>query len=257
MVVGQRLQHSDKAPPKRLAAWHEQRKSNMIKLTSLLKRSLSITALSTGLLVTAGCMTYDPYSGEEKTSNATKGAVVGAIGGAAVGAAANKGDRKKGALIGAAAGGAAGGGIGYYMDRQEAELRRQLEGTGVRVERVGNLITLVMPGNITFDTDRDAVKSSFFETLKSVALVLEEFDETTIQVAGHTDSTGAAEYNQGLSQRRAESVGSYLVSQGVASNRVQSKGYGQRDPIATNDTVAGRAANRRVELKLVPTADAG
>ncbi|MAM87995.1 OmpA family protein [Allohahella sp. A8] len=229
----------------------------MTTLITRFNRTLLATGLSAGLLVTAGCMTYDPYTGEEKTSNATKGAVIGAIGGAAVGAAANKKDRKKGALIGAAAGGATGGGIGYYMDRQESELRRQLEGTGVRVERVGNLITLVMPGNITFDTDRDAVKSSFYETLKSVAIVLEEFDETTIQVAGHTDSTGAAEYNQSLSQRRADSVGSYLVSQGVASGRVQTKGYGQRDPIASNDTSTGRAANRRVELKLVPTADAG
>ncbi|GAA3970239.1 OmpA family protein [Allohahella marinimesophila] len=229
----------------------------MMTLIPRFKRSLVATGLTAGLLATGGCMTYDPYTGEEKTSNATKGAVIGAIGGAAAGAAANHGDRKKGALIGAAAGGAAGGGIGYYMDRQESELRRQLEGSGVRVERTGNLITLVMPGNITFDTDRDAVKSSFYETLKSVAIVLEEFDETNIMVAGHTDSTGAAEYNQALSQRRAESVGSYLTSQGVAGGRVQTKGYGQRDPIASNDSSSGRAANRRVELKLVPTADAG
>lgn len=225
-------------------------------MTTGLKKFTTAT-MALGLLTAAGCMTYDPYSGEEKVSNATKGSVIGAVGGAAAGALANKKDRKKGALIGAAAGGAVGGGVGYYMDRQESELRRQLEGTGVRVSRAGDEITLIMPGNITFDTGKSSLKDKFFETLKSVSVVLEEFDKTTIQVSGHTDSTGSAEFNQKLSEERAGSVGSYLRAQGVAASRIQSSGYGQRDPLASNETANGREQNRRVELKLVPTAAAG
>ncbi|AZZ93881.1 glycine zipper 2TM domain-containing protein [Hahella sp. KA22] len=201
----------------------------------------------------AGCQTYDPYTGEKKTANATTGAVIGAVAGAAIGAAtSSKKDRGKGALIGAAAGGTVGGGIGYYMDKQESELRHRLEGTGVRVVRNGDEITLVMPGNITFDTGRSDVKANFYDTLDSVGLVLKEFDKTIIQVSGHTDSTGSLDLNQRLSEQRASSVGRYLISQGVLSSRVQTIGYGPRYPVATNSTTEGRAANRRVELKLVP-----
>ena len=203
--------------------------------------------------LTAGCQTYDPYTGEQQTSKATTGAIFGAVSGAVIGAAtSSKKDRGKGALIGAAAGGAIGGGIGYYMDKQEAELRHKLEGTGVRVVRNGDEITLVMPGNITFDTGRSEVKAGFFETLESVGLVLKEFDKTKIEVSGHTDSTGGADLNQRLSEQRAQSVGQFLVTQGVASSRVQAIGFGPRYPVATNSTAEGRAANRRVELKLLP-----
>lgn len=204
-----------------------------------------------GLL--SACQTLDPYTGEAKTSNATTGAVIGAVGGAIVGAAASsKKDRGKGALIGAAAGGAIGGGIGNYMDQQEMQLRKRLEGSGVRVARSGNEITLIMPGNITFDTNRSEVKASFYETLNSVALVLKEFDQTRIEVAGHTDSTGGAELNQRLSEQRAASVGSYLVGQGIVASRVVTQGFGPRYPVASNETAEGRAANRRVELRLLP-----
>ncbi|WP_020406961.1 OmpA family protein [Hahella ganghwensis] len=212
-----------------------------------------LIALVVAGALASGCQTYDPYTGEKKTSNATAGAVIGAVGGAVIGAAtSSKKDRAKGALIGATAGGAIGGGIGYYMDKQEAELRHKLEGTGVRVVRNGNEITLVMPGNITFDTGRSDVKSAFYPTLESVGLVLKEFDKTIIEVAGHTDSTGGADLNQRLSEQRALSVGQFLVSQGVASTRVQTVGFGPRYPVATNKTADGRAANRRVELKLLP-----
>nr|WP_227498005.1 OmpA family protein [Marinobacter koreensis] len=198
-------------------------------------------------------MTYDPYTGEEKTSNATKGSVIGAIGGAVVGAAtSSKSDRGKGALIGAASGAAIGGGIGYYMDKQEAELRRKLEGSGVRVVRNGDQIQLVMPGNITFDLNQASIKPSFSNTLESVALVLKEYDKTIIQIEGHTDSSGSDSYNQLLSEKRAASVRDFLLNQGIEPRRTRAVGYGERYPVASNDTAAGREQNRRVELTLVP-----
>ena len=180
--------------------------------------------------------------------------MIGALSGAAIGAAtSSKSDRGKGALIGAAAGGAAGGGIGYYMDRQESKLRQQLEGTGVRVVRNGNQIDLIMPGNITFDVNKSTIKSSFTGVLDSVALVLEEFDETIINIEGHTDSSGSASYNQLLSEQRAGSVRDFLLNQGIQSSRTRATGYGERNPIASNETASGREQNRRVELNLVPT----
>jgi len=214
----------------------------------------TILAFAVATVGLSGCMTYDPYSGEQKTSSATKGSVIGALGGAAVGAAtSSKSDRGKGALIGAASGAAVGGGIGYYMDRQEAQLRQRLEGTGVRVVRNGDQIELIMPGNITFDTDQSRIRSGFTDTLQSVALVVKEFDKTTIRIEGHTDSTGSDSYNQLLSENRASSVRDFLLNQGIESRRTRAVGYGERSPVASNDTAAGREQNRRVELTLVPT----
>ena len=217
-----------------------------------MKKTVLVFAFAT--LTLGGCMTYDPYTGEEKTSNATMGSVIGAIGGAAVGVAtSSKSDRGKGALIGAASGAAVGGGIGYYMDRQEAALRNRLEGSGVRVVRNGDQIDLVMPGNITFDVNQSTIKPSFSNTLESVALVLKEFDKTTIQIEGHTDSTGSRDYNQLLSERRAGSVRDFLLNQGIQAGRTRAVGYGPRYPVASNDNEAGLEQNRRVELTLVPT----
>ncbi|WP_461483649.1 OmpA family protein [Porticoccus sp.] len=199
------------------------------------------------------CMSTDPYTGQQKTSNTAKGAGIGAVTGAIIGAATSSDDdRKKGVITGAVAGAAVGGGIGYYMDRQEAALRAKLEGTGVRVIREGDTIRLVMPSNITFGVDRYEVRPEFYNTLESVALVLKEFNKTNIRIAGHTDSTGSSEYNQTLSERRAASVGQLLISQGIASGRVWTTGYGERYAIADNSTEYGRQANRRVELELVP-----
>jgi outer membrane protein OmpA-like peptidoglycan-associated protein len=205
------------------------------------------------MLITVGCMSIDPYTGQQKTSNTAKGAGIGALTGALIGAAtASKKDRKKGMLTGAVAGGALGGGAGYYMDRQEAALRSSLEGTGVRVRREGNNIQLVMPGNITFATGQSTIKGGFYETLNSVVMVLNEFDQTAIKINGHTDSTGSADLNQRLSEDRANSVKNYLLNQNVVFGRVHATGYGFRYPIASNDTAAGRQANRRVELELQP-----
>lgn len=200
-----------------------------------------------------GCTSMDPYSGDQKTSNTTKGAGIGAVAGAVVGAASSsKKDRGRGALTGALVGGAIGGGVGNYMDRQETALRNRLQGSGVQVRREGNNLYLIMPGNITFATGRAEIRSDFYDVLNSVGLVLKEFNQTAIRVTGHTDSTGSASLNQTLSEQRAGSVSSYLISQGVANNRVQSYGEGPRYPIASNDTDSGRQANRRVELELIP-----
>lgn len=196
-----------------------------------------------------GCTTLDPYTGEQKTSQAAKGAGIGAVGGAVVGAATSS-DRRRGAVTGAVAGGAIGGGIGYYMDRQEMQLRQKLEGTGVRVARDGDQIRLIMPGNVTFGVDRHEVRPEFYNVLESVAVVLKEFDQTTVRIEGHTDSTGSDAHNQTLSERRASSVAQLLASHGVAQGRLFSVGYGKRYPIANNDTEQGRQTNRRVEIHL-------
>jgi len=206
-----------------------------------------------GIVSLVACTTVDPYTGEQKTSNTARGAGIGAVAGAVVGAAtASDEDRKKGALTGAVAGGAIGAGIGYYMDRQEAALRERLQNTGVRVQREGDNIRLVMPGNITFATGRYEIRPDFYGVLDGVATVLTEFDRTAIKVAGHTDSTGSLELNQTLSEQRADSVRQYLIQRQVAAGRVQAAGYGPRYPIASNDSGDGRQANRRVELELLP-----
>lgn len=198
-----------------------------------------------------GCSTLDPYTGEQKTSQTAKGAGIGALSGAVIGAAtSSSSDRTKGAITGAIAGGAIGGGIGHYMDRQEMALRQRLEGTGVRVAREGDQIRLIMPGSITFGVDRHEVRPEFYGTLESVAVVLKEFDQTTVRVEGHTDSTGGDAHNQTLSERRAASVAQLLASHGVSQARLFSTGFGKRYPVASNDTETGRQANRRVEIHL-------
>ena len=213
----------------------------------MMKKAMA-AALAATLL--AGCTTTDPYTGQEKTSNTAGGALVGAGVGALAGLAV--GGNGKGALIGAAIGGLAGGAIGNYMDNQEAELRAQLQGTGISVTRDGDRIILNMPSNITFDTDQDALKPQFFPTLNSVAIVLRKFDKTLIDVNGHTDSTGSLQHNEMLSQRRAESVAGYLTGQGIQQRRVSALGFGPSRPVASNASEAGRAQNRRVEITIAP-----
>ena len=215
-----------------------------------------VTALYSILLMTAlaGCQTIDPYTGQTKTSNATKGAAIGAATGAVIGAISgdNNRERRKNAAIGAGVGVLAGGGIGYYMDQQEAKLRARLAGTGVYVSRNGDQIILNMPGNVTFASNQADIKAGFYPVLDSVALVLEEYDKTLVEVVGHTDSTGSDAINQPLSERRAASVGAYLTSRGVIPQRLATYGMSSRYPVATNDSSQGRALNRRVEITLVP-----
>ena len=211
-------------------------------------RTLTLATAIT--LALAGCQTTDPYTGEEKTSNTAKGTGIGAVGGAIAGAIF--GGSRKSVLIGAGIGALAGGVAGNYMDRQEAKLRAQLQNTGVSVTRVGDSIILNMPGNITFATDSSNISADFYRVLDSVALVINEFEKTYVDVIGHTDSTGRAEYNQQLSVARASSVARYLESQKVVPQRINTQGMGQNAPIASNYTPEGRSLNRRVEIRLTP-----
>ena len=215
----------------------------------LVALALSCSLLSLGAL--QGCTT-DPFTGEKKVSKTAIGAVLGAASGAAIGAIADKEKRGRGAAIGAGIGVLAGGAVGGYMDYQEKKLRERLQGTGVSVTRVGDDIYLNMPGNLTFETDRAEIRGDFYEVLNSVALVLDEFEKTLIEVTGHTDSTGSDAHNLALSERRANAVGNYLIAQQVQRERVITHGFGEQHPIADNSTDAGRSANRRVELRLVP-----
>ncbi len=222
------------------------------------KRFMSIAFLVCAAVTVAGCTT-DPYTGQRKVSNTAIGAGIGAAGGAAtglaVGAISGKTKSKelrKRALIGAGVGALAGAGVGGYMDYQEAKLRERLQRTGVSVTRVGNDIILNMPGNVTFDSGSSHIKSSFYDVLNSVAIVLKEYDKTYVDVFGHTDSVGSETYNQSLSEQRAGSVASYLISQGLNGNRFSTQGFGESRPLATNGTEEGRALNRRVEIQLTP-----
>ena len=212
------------------------------------KRLICLTlALS---LAVVGCTTTNPYTGEEEVNKTSKGAGIGALAGLLT-AVVVGGDRKK-LLLGAGIGALVGGGVGYYMDKQEDKLRMQLQSTGVSVTRSGNNIILNMPGNVTFATGSSNISADFYRVLDSVALVLNEFEKTYIDVAGHTDNTGSAELNQRLSEARASSVARYLQSQQVVAQRFVTTGHGFRQPIASNDTPEGRALNRRVEIILTP-----
>ncbi len=200
------------------------------------------------ILVLLSACAIDPYTGETKVSNTAKGTVIGAAGGATVGGIA-KG--KKSALIGAAAGGVAGAAAGGYMDIQARALRQELQGTGVSVVKEGNDIVLVMPGNITFNTNSYKVKDSFKPVLTSVSKVLKKYNKTYVQIAGYTDNTGNKATNNTLSFNRANAVANYLKLKGVNANRMLIEGHGSKNPIASNSTAKGREKNRRVEITLV------
>lgn len=217
-------------------------------------RRLTIIAVASAFLATA--CTTDPYTGEQKASNTAIGAGIGAIAGAAGGALLGGNHTRRNALIGAGIGALAGGAIGGYMDNQEAQLRARLRNSGVSVTRVGDNIVLNMPSNITFDTDQAAVKPHFYEVLNSVSIVLNEFNRTLVDVYGHTDSDGPDQYNLDLSNQRANSVAQYLISQGVNPRRVEAVGFGETQPVASNNTAVGKAQNRRVEIRIVPLTEA-
>jgi outer membrane protein OmpA-like peptidoglycan-associated protein len=206
------------------------------------------------VVAASACTTYDPYTREEQAARAQRNALLGAAAGAVAGLITGDSsmERKKRMLVGAGIGALAGGGVGAYMDRQEARLRAELDRSGVSVTRVGDNITLNMPGNITFATDSSDLNAGFYEVLNSVGLVVNEFEQTVIEVAGHTDSTGTDAYNQQLSERRASSVAAYLTTRDVLYDRIIEVGMGEARPIADNATDAGRQQNRRVELTLVP-----
>jgi outer membrane protein OmpA-like peptidoglycan-associated protein len=213
-----------------------------------MKRIVTLAVLGSFL---AACTTTNPYTGDQQVSKTAGGAALGALAGAGVGLLAG-GDDRRNALIGAGIGALAGGAVGNFMDQQEADLRAQLQGTGVSVTRNGSQIILNMPSNITFATDQDQVITAFYPTLNSVALVLNKYKQTVVDIYGHTDSQGDDAYNLALSQRRAQSVAGYLGSQSVDPRRFLVTGAGESQPVASNGSSAGRAQNRRVEIQISP-----
>jgi outer membrane protein OmpA-like peptidoglycan-associated protein len=221
------------------------------RLLSSRSKFMQLGVAAALVVFVSGCTTVNPYTREDQTSKAAKGAGIGAAAGAVVGLL-TKGDKLQNALIGAGVGAIAGGGVGYYMDVQEAKLRQKLEGTGVSVTRMGDNITLNMPSSITFATNSSDLNAQFYNALDGVSMVLKEYEKTVVEVAGHTDSTGSDQYNQALSQRRAQSVAGYLGSHGVVGTRLMTVGAGEGHPVASNDSEQGRSANRRVELTIVP-----
>lgn len=226
-------------------------------MKSLILKSAIGAALTIGLAT--GCATTGigqpgGPDGQAGMSTTTKGAIIGSVVGAVAGVLTGDDavERRQRALVGVGAGGLAGGAIGNYQDRQERALRDQLAGSGVGVVRQGDNITLNMPGNVTFDFDRSDLKPQFYSVLDQVAGTLNEYNQTVIQVAGFTDSDGSDSYNQALSERRANTVAGYLSSKGVNGQRMVVKGMGEQYPIASNATAEGKAANRRVEITLIP-----
>jgi outer membrane protein OmpA-like peptidoglycan-associated protein len=218
-------------------------------------KKMIFTAASAILLLQA-CTTFDPYTGDSKTSKTAIGATVGASLAAVIAYIDNKDKdsktRNKRILAAATGGAAIGGGIGYYMDAQEAKLRKQLRDSGVSIQRDGDRINLIMPGNITFATNSSNINTNFTGVLNSLTLVLEEYNKTLIVVSGHTDSSGSLQHNQKLSEERAGSVANYLQGQKIISDRLEIVGFGETQPVANNESVEGRELNRRVELTLLP-----
>jgi outer membrane protein OmpA-like peptidoglycan-associated protein len=221
---------------------------------TMLKGKFKLAAVPLAVSLVVGCATTNPYTNEKETSNLASGATIGAITGVVIGllAGGDSKERKKNALLGLAVGGAAGGGVGYYMDVQEAKLRQRLRGTGVSVSRMGNDLVLNMPGNVTFSSNGFNINSGFYPVLESVFLVFQEYESTIIRITGFTDSSGSSQYNQTLSEKRANSVADYFRSKGVSSQRFLVAGAGETQPVASNDTAGGRSQNRRVELLLSP-----
>lgn len=204
---------------------------------------------------TAGCATYTGQTNDPNDPNRTKrGALIGAAVGAAAGLLSgdNAVERRQHAMIGAGIGALTGGSIGAYQDRQEAQLRRATAGTGIDISRDGDVIKLNLPDGVTFDFNKTDIKPQFYPALNTIASTLREYNQTIIEVSGHTDSIGTDAVNQRISEQRANAVASYLMAQGVQRERFEIIGMGERFPIASNDTEQGRALNRRVEIRLLP-----
>ena len=215
-----------------------------------------IITTASAILLLQACSTFDPYTGDSKTSKTAIGAATGAGLAAVVAYIKNKDEdsntRNKRILAAGAGGAAIGGGIGFYMDSQEAKLRKQLRDSGVSIQRDGDKINLIMPGNITFATNSADINSNFTSVLNSVAIFIEEFNKTLVVVSGHTDSSGSAQHNQKLSENRASSVAQYLRGQKIMNERLEVVGFGEAQPVADNKTTEGREINRRVEITLLP-----
>ena len=218
-----------------------------MRTNKILVSALSLSALS----LTSACVT-NPETGNQRISKAAIGGIGGVVGGYLLGDILGGRNDRTAKIVGAGLGGLAGAGIGYYMDQQEKKLREQTAGTGIDVTREGDNLILNMPSNVTFAVDSSAIQPNFQETLGSVADTLSQYEKSYVDIFGHTDSTGSDAYNQSLSERRATSVANFLSNSGVQSARLATRGFGESQPVATNSTEEGRAANRRVEIKIVP-----
>ena len=219
-------------------------------------QTLKIAALAATLAAfTSGCATYTGQTNDPNDPNRTRnGALIGAAIGAAAGllSGGNAVERRQRAMVGVGVGALAGGAVGADQDRQEAELRRATAGTGVDVTRDGDVIKLNLPDGVTFDFAKYDIKPQFYPALNTIANTLREYNQTIVEVSGHTDSIGSEAVNQRLSEQRAASVGNYLIGQGLQRERFEIVGMGKRYPVASNDTDAGRALNRRVEIRVLP-----
>lgn len=220
--------------------------------STITRKSPLVALVAATAVVASACAPMQDIAKSPDRENTRRGAGYGAAAGAVIGLLTGGNDKFEAAMIGAAAGALAGGAVGYYMDKQEARLREQMAGTGVDVVRQGDNITLDVPGGVTFAFDSADLNSQFYPVLDRVASTLAEYDKTVIEVAGHTDSVGSDSYNQQLSERRANSVASYLTGHGVGRTRMVTIGAGEMHPVASNDTDDGRAQNRRVEITIVP-----
>lgn len=219
-------------------------------------RNTSKAAMAAALVAmasTSACTTN--AEGEQRVSRAAIGGVAGAVGGFFLGDLVGGRQDRTEKIVGAGIGALAGAGIGAYMDEQERKLRRQTEGTDIDVIRDGDQLLLNMPSGVTFATNSFSIQPQFQRTLDQVASTLAEYDQTYIDVLGHTDSTGNDSINEPLSRNRAQSVASYLASRGVLQARIGTQGFSDDRPIADNDTIEGRQANRRVEIKIVPVTE--
>ncbi|MEH6714196.1 OmpA family protein [Parasphingorhabdus flavimaris] len=216
-----------------------------------INRSIIAAASLSALALTSGCVT-NPETGNRTISKAAIGGIGGVVGGYLLGDILGGKNDRTAKIVGAGLGGLAGAGIGIYMDEQEKKLREQTAGTGIDVTRDGDNLILNMPSNVTFGVDSSAISPTFQTTLSNVADTLSRYEKSYVDVLGHTDSTGSDAYNQSLSERRAESVANFLANSGVQRARLATRGYGESQPIASNSTEEGRAANRRVEIKIVP-----
>ncbi len=221
-----------------------------------MNNQLKLAVLAATLTVfSSGCATYTGQTNDPNDPNHTKrGALIGAAIGAAAGllSGGDAVERRQRAMVGAGVGAVAGGAVGVYQDRQEAQLRRETAGTGIDVSRDGDVIKLNLPDGVTFDFAKYDLKPQFFPALNTIAATLKEYNQTIVEVSGHTDAVGSDAANQTLSERRANSVANYIMGQGVIRERFEIVGMGERYPVASNDTDSGRAMNRRVEIRLLP-----